>query len=223
MSDPIDYSRLDPYFHDLYRSFFAGDHVSVRLAVLFLSEFRAKNAYAIEMLMRHKPTIVRTLGYLSMSCAGGYAMPVWQHICNEIKEHKTDASYRHMASLVARLSAAKDRATLLFQFGFRGDWLDLVREALALGVSPSFLEPQNYDLFSPAVIKILEEHVAEKATEKRREAERVALEAVEEKLCAVCMDAEAVSQLVCGHVCMCKTCGRDARIKECPICRTPYQ
>jgi hypothetical protein len=203
----VDYTRLNRAFHDVYRSLLNDEHQSPRLAVAFLAEFRDKNAYAVDVIMKKKPTVLYTLGYLSLSCAGGWAMPVWQHICNDIKEHKDDAQFRQVATQVARMAPHEDKSMILFQFGFRGNWLDLVREALALGIEDKhFPTEEFYHLFSQEVIELLETHKNHK----------------DDRQCVICMDADAISQLSCGHVCMCKACANLNTNKKCPLCRTPY-
>jgi hypothetical protein len=184
----VDYSRLNPAFHRDYEAFFKDERLhGARLAVVFLAEFRDKNAYAVDVIMKKKPDVLYSLGYVSMSCEGGWAMPVWQHMCNDIKKHKDDAQFRQVATQVARMAPREGRSLILFQFGFRGNWLDLVREALALGIEDRhFPTTEYYHLFSREVIELLEAH-------KNR------------KECVICMNADAVSQLPCGHVCMCKS------------------
>ena len=204
----IDYTRLNTGFRWDYETFFKGERLhGARLAVVFLAEFRGKNAYAVDVIMKKKPDVIYSLGYVSLSCAGGWAMPVWQHICNDIKEHKDDTQFRQVATQVARMAPIESRSLILFQFGFRGNWLDLVREALALGIEDKqFPTTEDYHLFSQEVIELLEAHKNHS----------------DDQQCVVCMDADAVSQMPCGHVCMCKACATCNPNKTCPLCRTPY-
>jgi len=76
----VDYALLNPAFHHDYKAFFAGELNGARLAVVFLAEFFDKNIYAVDVIMKKKPRVIYHLGYTSITCTGGYAMPVWQHL-----------------------------------------------------------------------------------------------------------------------------------------------
>jgi hypothetical protein len=41
------------------------------------------------------------------------------------------------------------------------------------------------------------------------------------KLCCVCMEGERqVLLMPCRHLCVCRGCSEDERLKDCPICRS---
>lgn len=136
----IDYTQLDPDYHAVYRDIFGTQtERSPRWSVAFLHEFKQRNAYGVEHIIRSYPNIVNMIGFTSKTCGGAYGMPVWQHIGNEIKEHRDEPAFRNLASLVARLSPENRRSLLMLCFGIRGNWIDLVREGLSLGIDKEIL------------------------------------------------------------------------------------
>jgi hypothetical protein len=210
-----DFSRFTHTSRDVFDAYFSEDlnDASTRatFAPTFLREFRARNEYAVEEFMKARPNILDMLGYLSMGCEGGWAMPVWQHIGNMIRETPNDAAIRRMASFVARRCRENVRAETLMQYGIMGNWLDLVEESIALGVPKKFLGPvDNFDPeWSPAIRAALHRYFADENPKADKEE------------CVICMNASAVYQIPCAHICMCKKCGMS--VNQCPLCRTPYE
>ncbi len=223
MEAAIDYKRLDPYYHDVYRDIFgAQTERSPRWSVAFLHEFQKRNMYAVDAIMRRYPGIVNMIGFTSKTCGGAYGMPVWQHIANEIKEHRGERSFRDLTALVARLGPMDRRSTYMLCFGIRGNWIDLVREGLQLGIDKEMLPDRENveDDTLPEIMTLIQHYKtgvpqAAAANEKEEEKE-------DDAECVICMAAPAVFQLPCAHICMCKVCEKKLNEKLCPMCRTAY-
>ncbi len=194
--------------------------------------------------MKKKPDVIHCLGYESISCEGGYAMAVWKYIANDCRNKSTDDQVIKMATLVARNAPVDDRSKLMIQFGLMGRSIDLIEEAFALGLKNFSIptEDKSRELGYPPILELLRDYREGRWQQKRGfderrrqieqqrreldEEERQLRQGREEKeeegQCVVCMDADAVSQLPCGHICMCKACGVTQVNKLCPLCRTPY-
>mmetsp|Transcript_20806 Transcript_20806/g.43465 ORF Transcript_20806/g.43465 Transcript_20806/m.43465 type:complete len:97 (+) Transcript_20806:72-362(+) len=68
----------------------------------------------------------------------------------------------------------------------------------------------NLDYSLGVVRRRREEVIRNRATEGRSE-----------KLCCVCMEKERqVLLMPCRHLCVCRGCSEDARLLDCPICRS---
>jgi len=195
---------------------------------------------AIKML-DEDPFVLSRIGYDSMSCAGGWGMPMYAHVAtfldagHEVSGHSN--KYRDAAGMRAVAEKVFEKApTVFYQFSeqnllslkcnyaMRAGWVDILHECTAGGLDRDWMKDLVRD------IKDLPKVVADYLDgQPLPELQIAKVEDVQQKVgdaneddddtCCICLDAHCDAIFSpCAHNTFCFACSRD--LKTCPLCRT---
>lgn len=172
------------------------------------------------------------IGYETMSCSGGWGMPIYAHFAKLLDEN--DERYRQQqgAKDVAKAidAAAKKlsdkKNTLLLKLALRGRWPEILQEciadtdiALKRSIETEFPIPDELQEVWSQWIYIVESNDNSKdCTETEKKKSKTSVEIEDSPQCVICMDALQNAYFSpCAHSEFCFTCLKDQKL--CPLCR----
>lgn len=181
----------------------------------FYQLFDAGKFDEAEQILKDDPNIVFVMGWLSMSCYGGWGMHQFKHFGAKLQkergeEYTKGPRVRQFAKAVCKAFSpdnVHEELGLLLNYALVADWHDIAKEIIDSGFDFKEKEQMaNADIAMSKEMKL----VWDNWTETKK---------VDTPECSICMDApcDAIFH-PCTHSDFCFACSRD--LKDCPICRT---
>lgn len=182
-------------------------------AINFISHLRAENYDNCRSLLTQDNTLSLRMVWESMSCEGGYGMPLWKYFGYLLQEEpifSTRIGFKEIALLIIEQAGTspESKAILKIRFALTSDqhesscWDDVLQQEIRKGVLPfedkdKFLPPRT-----PKMLAIWENWI--NLSEE----------------CCICLDSQPDAYFSsCAHKEFCFNCARD--LTHCPICRAP--